>query len=569
MDKLKTATELWQGVIAMAEEKGVIDKQSNWTNTTWWNPFIQNARVKQIATKAKDFSRDSMEKMLKNPSENEEGLKSASWFFYNTITPMTKLYHMYADILTYRWWLIPEMGFYDGAVAKGWKKIYNDCADWIKRLKPKSIFREIVLDVIREGKVPYYLREDNDGKTIILQKLPVDYIKIIGKTELGWCYAFNFMYFLKPGTSVEQFPPEFAEWYKEFVCTVDCSNGKQVKVVGDIPQDVTIEMSRGKAYYYWKELPPSHAFMFGFDQTIPDILPPLMSMFLNSNDLVQYKMLEQELLSIPLRQILTATIPINQNNKTGSSVNDTAISPDLLTLYQAIIQASLPNSVAFVAAPFEKFDLFEFQHTMSRDSIVGEAVANFYKESGLGSLITTNDKPSIAAIKTQQWLESRFIDKIYNQFELFINSTISRYWKDSIKMVCHMAGNIFYDPDRLTSIEKDISTGNSNLYLEYLSFSEMDLTSVVASMDIVKESGAYEKMELPKTAQSEAAKVQAEIAEKALVTPTATAPKVPKEKNPNDTNPVGRPTKAIEDVTSDGSEETKDRGANTGEARGV
>jgi hypothetical protein len=206
--KLKTATDMWQEVLTMASEKGIIDKQSNWTNTTWWNPFIQNARVKQISAKAKEFGRDTMESMLKNPSEHEEALKSASWYFYNTITPMTKLYHMYADILTYRWWLVPETGFYDGAINKGWKKVYDNCADWVKLLSPKRVFREIVLDVIREGKVPYYLREENGGKTVILQRLPSDYIKIIGKTELGWNIAFNFMYFLKPGTSVEQFPPE-------------------------------------------------------------------------------------------------------------------------------------------------------------------------------------------------------------------------------------------------------------------------------------------------------------------------------------------------------------------------
>ena len=549
--KLQTITEQWNSVIAMAQEKGIIDQQSNWTNTTWWNPFIQNARVKQIMARAADFSREKMESMLKQPNDNEEGLRSASWYFYNTITPMMKLYHMYPDILTYRWWLVPETGFYDGDINKGWQKVYENCSTWIKRLNPKKTFREIILDVIREGKAPYYLREENGGKTVILQRLPSDYIKIIGKTELGWSIAFNFMYFLKPGTSVEQFPIEFAAWYAEFLNAVDTSNGKIVSVKGAIPDDVTLEMTRGKSYYYWKELPASHAFMFGFDQTVPEILPPLMSMFLNSNDLISYKMLEQELLSIPLRQILTATIPINQNNKTGTSANDTAISPDLLSLYSAIIQASLPNSVSFVAAPFEKFDLFEFQNTMSRNSIVGDAVANFYKESGLGSLITTNDKPSIAAIKTQQWLESRFVDIIYQQFMLFVNSVIERYATSSIGFRFCLDGNIFYDPDRLVAIQKDLATGNTGAYLEFLSFYDLDIMSAIASMDIVKASGIYDKMLVPKSAFQSGGKGGA-----------SSSPPSP------DAKPVGRPEKPIEDVTSDGSADTKDRGANTGEARG-
>jgi hypothetical protein len=507
---------------------------SNLYQSKIFNPYSQNTRLKNLKTKPARYTRSQIENMLANPASNEQQLRSASWYYYNNITPINKQVNLYADILTYRWWLQPHSAKIEK--TESFNKHYERAVEMVNSLNPKKAFREIVLDVMREGKVAYCVRKN--GNKIYLQRMPSDYVKIVYRTEVGWQMAFNMMYFSTEGASVDYFPPIFKDLYQDFSNVVNTKTGEVLRGA-KIPSDVIIGKNRG-SFYYWQEIPVDVGIVFSFDDTIPDVIPPLSAQFIDASDLDSYKMLQQELLQIPLNQILTATVPLSKDNKSGSYSDDTAITPELCLIYEQAIRDSLPANIDFVAAPFENFNLFSFDDSISRNNVVGNAIQNFYNES-LGGLINTSDKPSMSAITTQQKIETRLIDKIYEQFKLFVNNQFSVNNIDFIKF--KIDGNVFTDQNKLDSIRKEITSGNAALYFELLSFYDYDFISFMNGMDIIDKSGLYEKLKVPPTSFT-----------------TAGA---------SGGTGAGRPSKPIEEMTSDGSIASAERELNTSVGRGL
>jgi hypothetical protein len=494
-----------------------------------FNPYSQNNRLKKVKTSPSRKTRSELQKMLENPADNEQALRAISWYFYNSITQIMKETHLYSDILSYRWWVEPNSVI----KAKVFKNEYEQAVKWIKSIDPKKTFREIVLEVMREGKVAYAVRDTNSG--MVLQRLPSDWWKVVYRTPYGYQLAFNFMYFITEGVSVDYFPESFREIYNQLNKVYDPSKNK---IIGKVPDIFQVE-KRYQKFLYWAEIPIKDAFVFSFDETVAEAVPPLMAQFINANDLDSYKLLQQQLLEIPLNQILTATVPLQKNNKSGAYLDDTAITPELCVLYENSIRASLPDNIDFVAAPFEDFKSFSFDNAQTRDNIVGDSISNFYNEA-LGGLINTSDKPSMSAIKTQQVIESRFIDVIYGQFMKFVNMHLKIMNFDSCSFV--MSGNVFTDGERFKEVKQMIDSGNTNMYLEYLSFGNQDLVTAKSSMELVDAFGIYDMFRVP---------------------PTSFTTSSDEESN------GGRPSLDQEDMTSDGSIDSAESGANTSEGRGL
>ena len=75
--------------------------------------------------------------------------------------------------------------------------------EWIEKFNIKNTFKTISLEVKREGKSSYLLRNRMAGAGrnkhpvfCTLQKLPTEWVKITGKGQLGYTVSFNMLYFL-------------------------------------------------------------------------------------------------------------------------------------------------------------------------------------------------------------------------------------------------------------------------------------------------------------------------------------------------------------------------------------
>jgi len=123
------------------------------------NPFIQNTRLKQIRSMASRYTREQLEAMLLNPSENEQSLRQASWYFNNTIAPMMKLNNLYPDILSFRSYIdvikvTNEKTFIDE---------YEKLASKKQALDIERTFRNITKQSMIEGKKAHreHLKRNN------------------------------------------------------------------------------------------------------------------------------------------------------------------------------------------------------------------------------------------------------------------------------------------------------------------------------------------------------------------------------------------------------------------------
>lgn len=476
------------------------DFLNGWGMSYTNNPFVQNTRLKQIKSLAEQYDRETIEKMLTNPSDSELSLRKASHYFYNTIAPIMKTTNMYADLLSYRTYanvvkINDEKSLFDE---------YYNVNKIIDTIVPHKTFREITLQSIIEGKRFYYLWEEPKYGLITFKDLPSDYCQIVGEFEGGWKIAFNMMYFMKAGVSVEQFPPEFKDYVEEFYDYYD-KDKKKLKTP-NTPKDVNAYFSN-KNWYFWKTLDINKGICFGVDNSEPDVVPTFSQMFLDANELNTYKMLEQELMSIPLRQIMTATVPMQKDNKSGNYNNDTAITPELIQLYQQIIQSILPNTVDFISAPLDDFKVHTFDSVANRDSIVGNAISNFYSQGGISGLLSTTDKPNVSMVKTSQILESAFIDKVYPQYEYILNQIIkSKKFKNEFKVI--IEGSRFTDNDVLASLDKDLASGHTYVLPRFLSFKKLDVTTAKETAKAIELLGIYELMKPTVSAYQQSGKVQ-------------------------------------------------------------
>ena len=120
------------------------------------NPYVQSQRVKNINSLPMFFNRSSLEGFMKNMSENERPLRETAWSLFS-VYPLQKLYYMYADILTYRYYITPKYVGKEEVSRKDFWAENEYIHRLIDKLAPKRTFRNIALDTVIEGKTAYCL----------------------------------------------------------------------------------------------------------------------------------------------------------------------------------------------------------------------------------------------------------------------------------------------------------------------------------------------------------------------------------------------------------------------------
>ena len=180
------------------------------------NPYVQNRRVKAISSLPVDYSYDKVADMLTKPNENELPLRQVSHVLESTVAPYWKIRKTYQDILSYRWYVCPY-GIEDVNEAKT-KEFRRELAlaeKFVEAAKIPQKAHEIVGQCVEEGKVFYSMRYQvdkthNNVRYAFMQQMPQDWIKIVGYNNVSkYTVAFNLMYFMEPGASIDFFVSVF------------------------------------------------------------------------------------------------------------------------------------------------------------------------------------------------------------------------------------------------------------------------------------------------------------------------------------------------------------------------
>ena len=478
-------------------------------NTFINSPYIQNERINSLSTRPYFRDREEIEKALKSPSNYDRELRSTSWSLLSNTYPYYKMIKLYSDILTYNYYTFPRnIKSKEEFSSDKFKKEEKLVNSFIDAIKPQYTFRRIAMESCIEGKRAYILRSNfnKNQSTVdyaILQALPSDWWKITSKTQDSYYgISFNFAYFWQPGTDISQFPPIFQQFYDEIkgCFQIDRSKGRLRPIKGSkMPSNLILEYSKDQ-YYMWMDMPSNLVWCFSVDESNGWQVPPFIGLFLSLQDLNSYQYLQSQLASIPLYGVITGEVPFNEKNKSGSHINDFAISPEVYIGEEYRANAVFPPGISALYTPIKNMKLHQFQEQVNSSKIYTDAMQQTIATAGLTGLQSTTDKPTIAMIKASEKIETRFIDFMYRQFEHFMEVVFEDILVLDYDWKFEMFGSVFTIDDEKNDLANKISTGHSYLLPRFLACYNLNLRNANIICDYIDDSGIYDKLKTPPSA---------------------------------------------------------------------
>ena len=470
------------------------------------DPYLLNSRIKQLSTRSAFTDRDKIEESLKNPENNEFLLREATHSMIYLTYPLYRLQMLYEGILKYRSYIEPRYVKKEEMNTPRFKSDWKLVDMWQKKLNPQKQFRRIVAEVVPEGKRAYYLRQSYNSTTdkenvnyVHFQVLPSDWYKIIKhSTDSYEVVAFNFAYFWQAGTELGQFPAIFTKYYSELMdaTTVDEKGHRWIDPY-KTPEDVVVEYNQDTmSWFYWKELPADECFVFSFTESDDLQISPFASLLLQAQDLASYSLLQQQLLTVPLYSMLLGVMPLHDDNKSGNYTDDFRLSPEAVNAFEQKVNSSMPPGTTYNIVPSENNVLYHFQEIPNAGEIYNKGLQQLINTSGASTLMTTTEKPSVAQVAAGKIIETRFIDRMYDQFAWACNITLEKMYNlGDLKFhwQFYIHGDAFSEEKEVSAIEKSLSMGQVELLPKYLSYHDKTLLDAVTDIDWVEVSGIYDK----------------------------------------------------------------------------
>lgn len=484
-----------------------------------FNPIIMNQVLKNLNQSPTAQSRDKLLDMVHNPKQNEQALRRFCQYLYNVQTPFKRLIHYYADMLTYDLSVYPINATEKEMKTDAFKKEYESIWQWLGNFNFKKEFTNINTGMLIEDAKFMYLRSDGDRVTF--QEMPVDYCLIDSKFEYGWMYSFDLNYFNQQGVDINAFAPDFKQYYEDYR-----------KLVQDKKYSPNIrpELRNGR-WCYWQQINPKESWVFKFHSIFAALIPPLLGLFVDANEIDNFKNLQSNKTTLDLFKLLIGIIPVNKAKDT-SMADDLAISAEMAGQFNRLINDLMPEGIKFGTVPFSDVKQFDFaDNTANKTDIVGEALSNFYKTSGSDQALFNANKPNATTLKMSTANDVAFASVVYKEFESFMDYQFNKL-TSKFKFKAKFTGTIFDQEER---------HAKAMAFLQY----GILTPELPASMGLT-EKEMRDGMALMKTMGYEK-----------LITPIQSANTMSKD----GAKPNGRPEKKVEDLTDSGSK-TRDTEAN-------
>lgn len=533
------------------------------------NPYIQNRRVKQIASLPVDYSKDKVADMLISPDNNEQPLRSVEHALEVTAYPLFHLRKVYQDLLTYHSYTAPEFSTdgesEDKAFWREWKLIEK----FRKALFPASEAHRIVGQCCQEGKVFYYPRyrvdkSHNRVDYAFMQQLPSDWTRIVGfNNKSKYTIAFNLFYFMQPGTDWRQFGTLFEPYIRDFESVLpppkgvgktvvyasnsapDLNKFKKMAEERDLFGEPEVYYQNGR-WFYWVTLPVDKVFTFEIDDVATNVISPFTGLFLNMIQLAQYEQVQLELIQNPLISVLVGEIPYREDRDATTS-DPYKLSPTgrqyFETLWYQMLSLNNTSGIGFFLAPAENMKLHQLAEAPSAMEISSNGYSYTMAKAGIAGIIPTTGDPKAGVASISLQIESRFAQTVYRCFErmmevLFENLNLTYDWR------FRMFGDIATDKQTLESVRSEMTLGLSQSMLIYNALYDRSIFDDLSVSAALINSGLFDLRRPLMTSYSGFGNQQKE--DEAKTTGEAK----------RQINPGGRPES--EEITSEGNEKDVD-----------
>ena len=481
------------------------------------NPYIQNRRVKQIASLPVDYSKDKVAEMLVNASNNEQPLRSVDHALEVTAYPLFHLRKVYQDLLTYHSYTAPEFSDRDDAKKDDFWREWKLIEKFRKAMFPASEAHRIVGQCCQEGKVFYYPRyrvdkPHNKVDHAFMQQLPSDWTKIVGfNNKSKYTLAFDLFYFMQPGTDYRQFGSLFEPYIQDFSSVIappkgvgktvvyaskpapDLKKFKQMATERDLPGNPDVYYQNGR-WFYWVTLPIEKVFTFEIDDVATNVISPFTGLFLNMIQLAQYEQIQLELTQNPLISLVTGEIPYREDRNADTS-DPYKLSPTgrqyFETLWYQMLAANNTSGIGIYFAPVENLELHQLAEAPSAMEISSNGYGYTMAKAGIAGIIPTSGDPKAGVAQISLQIESKFAQTVYRCFErmmevLFENMGLKYDWR------FRMFGDIATDKQTLDSVRSEMTLGLSQSVLIYNALYDRSIFDDISVSAALLESGLFD-----------------------------------------------------------------------------
>ena len=527
---IETTTAKWSSVfnkIAQmnTEGNGLSTSVAKWNKL---NPFLQNQRIKNIYTQAKSYGKANISQFLSDPANHENELRGLGWANASSQQIYYTILRRSADIPVYNYFVVPE--FLDEASGYKDKKFISEAKlldDWLNLFNIPNTFKTIALEVKREGKSSYLLRnkivgEGKDKKPVFctLQKMPTEWVKITGKSQLGFTISFNMLYFLNIANNPSDFGDFMVKAWDAMintgVITEDTISNTRIfdpdkakKFIFEYKGysytssiETRAERGRGKelTYLFWLRMPFDICYTFGSDNSHPWVAPDTMGLMLKLQELTDYGQLAGLIASTPLTAVLTGEIETIPNPRAGK--NESVYAPEVLQGYMTQFNQATSTNVEAWLWPAKNIKLQQLSADVNSSDILSEATQNFVETAGDGGLSIVTDKPNVAQVNVAKQLAASQQRYVTLQFENVMNYILQHKLGFEHQWKIRIWGDIFNLENDKKFLKEVVASGNFAMLPKLMSAEGMSIldtksiVSYITSLDFYKDLVTYTQLKM-------------------------------------------------------------------------
>lgn len=545
------------------------------TVATQWNklnPFLANERIKNLYTTARAYNKTNISEFLQDPAHSEKELRSLAWANSSSQQIYYNILRRSCDIPNYNYFVIPELLETESEYGDdNFKSEDLLVQEWLEMFNIPNTFKTIGLEVKREGKSSYLLRNkfNGTGKNrkpgfCTLQKMPTDWVKITGKSQLGFTISFNMMYFLNIANSPSDFGDFIEQAWADMTTSGVVSRNEQtgeINLVPSIAKDYSFEYNgekystsieitrKGKqiSYLFWLRMPYDICYTFGSDNSHPWVAPDTMGLMLKLQELTDYGQLAGLIASTPLTAVLTGEIETIPNPRAGK--NESVYTPEVLQGYMTQFNQATSTNVEAWLWPAKNIKLQQLSSDVNSSDILSNATENFIESAGEGGLTIVTEKPNVAQITVAKQLAASQQRYVTLQFENVMNFIIQHKLGFKYNWKIRIWGDIFNNENDKKFLKEVVANGNIALLPKLMSAEGISMRDTKALTEYIKQFGFY----------------------KDFMTYTQVKNAELNQQNNSDedeeTGQVGRPSIADEDVENDDTAASKQNGTDSTDNR--
>ena len=477
-----------------------------WGNMYTPDPYVQNRRVKGIATRPADYSKDQVAEFVSHPDTSEKPLRAVEKALEYTSYPLFHTRTVYQNLLTYHSYIAPGLTDKEDAQSDDFWREWKLLEKLRRAICPKDKAHELTGRAFQSGKVFVAPRisvdkSHNRVNYAFLQRLPSDWTKIVGYNNVSkYTVAFDLMYFAQYGTDWRQFGDLFEPYMGDFFEALDpVPTVRNKKIVYAAKTGLNMAAIRRNAsenvdayyqngrWFYWVTLPADRVFPFEIDDTDDNVLPPFAGLFLDMIQLAQMEQIQLELLQNPLVSILHGEIPY-WDDKTNNASDEYKLSNAGRLLFESLwyqmLAANNTSGIGLFMAPLENMKLESLTEVPGATEIVSKGYTDLMSQAGLTALIPTTDEARAGAVNVSLAIESRTPQTIYVCFERMMGHIIESLnlnydWR------FHIFGSLAEDERREKQLKEEMTLGILPAAIEYNAMHDRSLLDDIAISDAV------------------------------------------------------------------------------------